>query len=552
MPERWQRELRRLGAEQVPDRVRERMQEGPRGDGMPSARHRVIAAAVAFAVFFAAGSIAWLAFRPTGSRGVGGDAVEPAYTEAVVAFHELDPEYPDFPYAEMSVDGQTVRGQFSPEFPNSPGHLEVPSFVDPVPLPIGSRIVIDGDADAVAGVMADSTSGDPLEDVSLIDGHGYVMTGPGRYFLMFEAKWGTDTVPFYFPIDVVPVEADLRDSDAELSINAYPFEAVLSYGGQRISVPASSGSWTKDGEGFGVDLAGHAEVPDWARILIPAGTRVELTGNWANWRNSLRPGDGRVTSDDGGSLVFPSSPGTYDWRMTASWPEGEAEFTFGIDLLEPIDVREASLIPSPSIDAAPETAATANALRVACEPEGAVVLTPSVAARPDGLQIVPTGVPDDFSIGVFSTGEPGTSWWSGSDGVDDAFLREVPPGDLTVVCYRTGTDNLEPEQLYDSGTSAVLEDPHGYFVSYELSCLSESHVTLALHSYASIEDPADLEAASALLLGVLPDDQIERAGYPESRGYVRIVRSGDVVAWLQVGAPVHGAACSSSGIRSVD
>jgi hypothetical protein len=50
------------------------------------------------------------------------------------------------------------------------------------------------------------------------------------------------------PIEVLPVEPHLTDADAELEVTAFPFAAVLSYGGQRIAVAETSGTWRSDGK----------------------------------------------------------------------------------------------------------------------------------------------------------------------------------------------------------------------------------------------------------------------------------------------------------------
>lgn len=337
MPERWERELRKLRESEMPEGVRPRAEEGPRGHGAASPRQRIVAATVAFAVFLGAGVFAWQAFRPTGEGTPGGDAREPGITEAVVTFMASGGGDPDLPFAELAVNGRTVQGQLGiSEWRGTIFNIAGPSFVDPIPLPLGTRLIIAGDADAVAGLFADPASMDPLEDLRLSDRGGYVMAEPGEYFLLFEAKWHPDVVPFYFPIEVRPVEPDLTDRDAELEINAYPFEAILSYGGQRVAFAETSGTWRSDGKAIatgGASAEPSGEVPAWARISIPAGTPLRLSGNWEDWTNRLQPGDSEVAADDQGALVFPSGPGRYRWTMSASWPQGEAEFMFGVELI---------------------------------------------------------------------------------------------------------------------------------------------------------------------------------------------------------------------------
>jgi hypothetical protein len=66
MPERWEREIERLGTLTAPRSTPARIAEGPHGDGMPPAPRRgqrLTAMAVAFAVFGAAAAFAASAFR---------------------------------------------------------------------------------------------------------------------------------------------------------------------------------------------------------------------------------------------------------------------------------------------------------------------------------------------------------------------------------------------------------------------------------------------------------------------------------------------------------
>src|SRR5213593_4432612 len=70
MPERWERELEKLGTLAAPPSARSRFAEGPRGDGMPPAPRRgkrIAAAVVAFAIFGAASTLALDAFSRGGS-----------------------------------------------------------------------------------------------------------------------------------------------------------------------------------------------------------------------------------------------------------------------------------------------------------------------------------------------------------------------------------------------------------------------------------------------------------------------------------------------------
>ena len=70
MNERWQREVRKLrDVEPGPAVWDDARSRTPHGDGLPPTRQRLIAGAVAFAVFIGAGLFAWQAFRPSDGRG---------------------------------------------------------------------------------------------------------------------------------------------------------------------------------------------------------------------------------------------------------------------------------------------------------------------------------------------------------------------------------------------------------------------------------------------------------------------------------------------------
>jgi hypothetical protein len=66
MPERWEQKLRSLRRLEMPtDRVWARIEQGPHPEPPPRMSTRLLVALVAFSVFAAGGSLAWLALRPT-------------------------------------------------------------------------------------------------------------------------------------------------------------------------------------------------------------------------------------------------------------------------------------------------------------------------------------------------------------------------------------------------------------------------------------------------------------------------------------------------------
>src|SRR5438034_10369312 len=106
MPERWEREIERLGTITAPRSTPTRIAEGSHGDGMPPAPRRgqrIAAAVVAFAVFGAAAVLIADAFRDRTPATIA--ASDPATTVVV----HLDAA--DGPSATLEYGGRTSQPQ---------------------------------------------------------------------------------------------------------------------------------------------------------------------------------------------------------------------------------------------------------------------------------------------------------------------------------------------------------------------------------------------------------------------------------------------------------
>jgi hypothetical protein len=206
-----------------------------------------------------------------------------------------------------------------------------------------------------------------------------------------------------------------------------------------------------------------------------------------------------------------------------------------------------------SIGGSADAPAPADGLRIRCGPDGIEVLTPVVAPQADGLHIVPVDVPVGWTIGVTSSGDEGT-YLSGSDRVDDPFVRPLAPGEAVVMCWPSEVlSGADLDGLQDAGVPFRLVDPSGYFTPYNPDC--EDSERLFLNRRADGVDPQDAaERIRDELPGVRPLDVVERAGYPDfGHQYMwRIVREGAIIAGLMVGPQGGGAitgwVCGSSGI----
>jgi hypothetical protein len=78
MPKRWEQKVKSLRRLEMPvDRVWARIEEGPHPEPPPRIARRILVALVAFAVFAAGGSLAWLALRPTAPSTISSAGTEP-------------------------------------------------------------------------------------------------------------------------------------------------------------------------------------------------------------------------------------------------------------------------------------------------------------------------------------------------------------------------------------------------------------------------------------------------------------------------------------------
>ncbi len=218
MTERWERLLHALDEVGAPDHLDDAVRRGPRGDisDEPSARRRVVAGVVAFAVFVVAGSFAWRAFEGAEQGPVGGDtsppaAVDPRLPELVVSFTEGAP-------LGEGLAGNAL-GVYRIETAISYGDAREKSFTSTGPDgAIVDWVSVDDIASLTPGPAAGSsiaftTDGkDPrvrigppdewpgFEAWPIVD---RLPSEPGDYVVVFEADYGTGTASTARRVDVV-------------------------------------------------------------------------------------------------------------------------------------------------------------------------------------------------------------------------------------------------------------------------------------------------------------------------------------------------------------
>jgi hypothetical protein len=172
-----------------------------------------------------------------------------------------------------------------------------------------------------------------------------------------------------------------------------------------------------------------------------------------------------------------------------------------------------------------------DVLRIRCDAQSIEVLTPVVAAQPDGLHVDAdvAGLADP-GVGLKSKSDPNAAYYSGSDGVDGVFVRQLPLGEATVFCESGPIHSDGPEGL--SGSFTIV-DPNGVFTDYQLSCADGEGVGGSPDGVPTARSPE--EAITLQVDGTRSSDVIERAGYPKpgAQGPIyRLTRDGKIIGWF--------------------
>jgi len=198
---------------------------------------------------------------------------------------------------------------------------------------------------------------------------------------------------------------------------------------------------------------------------------------------------------------------------------------------------------SPAGDPAEETVA-----RIVCRADGSTeLLTPRVAVQSDGIHISVRNL----------AGEPASLGGLAVDAEEgrSEHVSRTAPGEIDVACWPYSKhEERRPQRVH-----MIVADPHGYWVSPKLECLSRTASTSILDYFGEAEgekgDPVDIARRS--LTGLKPEDVVRRAGYPEAASpTVAVAREGRTLVTLFFIAAQDGGwllstqeNCSGSGIR---
>jgi hypothetical protein len=309
--------------------------------------------------------------------------------------------------------------------------------------------------------------------------------------------------------------------------------AMLRYGDQGQPGVREGYKWCSGGD----CVAGIADFntypPVWEYIVVPPGTPIGSSGDGMLSALHVTDLDGeRIPGADASSV--PDADGVYALEAEATWPDGEANFFFGVQVLS-----------SP--------AAAPDVLHVDCSYGRPTLDTAVVRTEPDGLHVAFSGTegyagfeivtpegtsPEEFfGVGGNFPDHEGASW-------------PIDPGRWELGCFERG----ETVRAGDTTTPFELVDPDDHHASLELPCSDP------LEQESRSEIPTSVppaQAAAQLVTGLGGDDRLRDGGYDAEDfklGPTYVVeRAGQTIARLVLGAPADTWSatfwtCEGSGI----
>lgn len=348
MPERWQRELKRLRRVEPSGDLWARVEEGPHGTPAPvPGRQRLLAGGVAFAVFIAAGVFAWNVLRPAGT--VVGDAsvLSPGPGDLVVTLRA--PTEPSTA-TELHLPTAVFRlGEQATEIPTQgmTGWPDIPADTFTAPLysldfnvPAATRLVIQGDATSASSTVRNGIPIDsPTQGLDLSGGSAILPSDPGQYVIDMTGSWDEGTATFTARFDVVPIE--------EVAVLTFdeqdPAAPLLSFtvGGATFPAILGSHSWTFD-NGSGYADTATPTFTDADLVQVVSGTplllqdpppTVSIMANEGLTLNHGPPVGTPLKLDLGASRAFDLPQGKYLVIVDAQWNDAQAQFWLAIEIV---------------------------------------------------------------------------------------------------------------------------------------------------------------------------------------------------------------------------
>jgi hypothetical protein len=300
-----------------------------------------------------------------------------------------------------------------------------------------------------------------------------------------------------------------------------PPVALARYGDVVAEIPVQGGEGWGMGNAFPAAMFGphEAAIPVGAPMLIESDAdQLEVGFDQAYPDGELIP----QSIDPGSIVTLPSEPGQLLIQLSATWPDGRAEFSVFVDLYEPVDVLE--------VDCRAHRVPVWRSRVVRAQPDGVHAAFQADVSR--DLRIDAPG----FTSGVLATLEPG----------DTSLQFPIPPGVATVGC-----NNAPDSQI-------TVVDPGGLWAPAQLGC-PPGDESVSVAAEGSDDRMVDEAAIAERLLVLKASDEVVPPGYPEAArdamlpSKVTVRRDGVIVAkldvWLGTPARIEGVACSSAGIQ---
>jgi hypothetical protein len=334
---------------------------------------------------------------------------------------------------------------------------------------------------------------------------------------------------------VTPAERDHSAGEAgsidmpTLTISAHaeprqssPPEALARYGDVAAVIPVQGGEGWGMGNAFPGAMFGphEAAIPVGAPMLIESNAdQVEVGFNRAYPEGDLIP----QPIDTGRIATLPSEPGPLLIQLSATWPDGRAEFSVFVDLYEPVDVLD--------VDCRANRVPVWQSRVVRAQPDGIHATFQADVSRDVRLDA------PGFTTDIVASLKPG----------DTSLQLPIPPGVATVGC-----NNAPDSQI-------TVVDPGGFWAPAEVACPSGDGV-VSVAAQETEERLIDEASIVERLLTVRGLDEVVPPGYPEAvraqslPSKIVVRRAGQIVAkldvWLGRPARIEGTVCVSAGIRA--
>jgi hypothetical protein len=560
MPKRWERELRRLGDVPAPtERIHARStrpSEPRQGDGMPPTRQRVLAGVVAFGVFIAAGAFLVRAIDPTRpERAPGTAAPLPILRMTFESRGPIDDGSDDpLHRVDTVLDyGDLHEESFTSTLP--PGGIvdwvSVDQLTPMFPAPAaGSDVSIQADGDDPRVLIGEPEAWPDFDRFERID---RLPPEPGRYVLVFEADYP----------EGVARTARLVDLAAPGAV-----QVAANEGGE---VDAATASLAIDGEahdGFLVtsrfmqsDDRSQSSPRDPSfsddYVAVERGAALMRDRSTSGFITSLiAVGDGA-----GGSLsidpmpapeaTFDVIPGHYVLMVFATWKHGttgwanggtreEAVFQFPIEIVEPTSSRSDPA----DRDSEPATASEpSDVLRIRCEEGRTTVLTPVVAAGPDGVEVEVLPPGGEHTVEFRVSGSADSSFGGSIPADGRSHPWPIAPGNAEVRC------SVSPE----GSVQFEVVDPAGHYGGAELDCDADAQAEVVGYDGGAAYWIDEEAAIRGILRGVRETDRVVPSLYSRDRlARWSILRDDSVVGLVTFTSVTVASDPRGSGLGRVD